>query len=750
MPVYTQTDLQPLPDRVDTGLDTTVLTAAALAAAGGSMALLGWWLHLDILTRLSPNLTSMKPNTAIAAVTGGLALWLSRRRHVPASRPLALACAAILAGIGVVALLKHAMGDEFAFDELLIRWAFTIDPGVPIRNSMASSIMILLVAVSTALLEFGRWRAAQAAAAAVFGLSGLALIGTAYGVIGLYAVPGLTAVGLLTSVSFSAIGLGLLLTITERGGYEIVRSMRPGPVLARQLWLPNALVIIAIGAIVEKAQVRGLLGARADSAVFAVAVIGLTSTLFWTTGRRLNRLDDGLRETTRLYQCLSECTQVIVHSQDVDELLPHVCRTLVTTGHFAQAWIATVAPDGTVAAPATFGPSSGAPDALSAAARSSTAVSGVFDDLPVLATPAIIDGHHVGVVAVQLARRRDVLASERRLIEQVGETLASGVQRLAAEAKVRASEARFAGILSSAMDAIVSIDREQRIVIFNGAAERMFGYRYDEVAGLPLDRLLPERLRAAHRDEVVAFGRSQAMHRSIDGRPQLLGLRADGIEFPIEASISQVGTGPEMIYTAIIRDVTEQRRSAEQIRRFASTLELRVAERTSQLEAANRELEAFSYSVSHDLRAPLRSMDGFALAVIEDYGPQLPPEGLHFLNRIRQGARRLGTLVDDLLALSRLGRQSLVRGDVDMERMVRECLAELTPGQGAPEARIDGAADGPGRCRRGPGAPGVDQPARQRAEVLAARGADRASRSAAYSRDGSRCGSFVTTVWDSR
>jgi len=354
VPVNAQTDLQQLPDRVDTGLDSTVLTAAALAVAAGSLALLGWWLHLDTLTRLSPTLTSMKPNTAIAAVTGGVALWLSRRRDVRAPRPLALACAALLAGIGGVAFLKHAMGDEFAFDERLIRWAFTIDPDVPIRNSMASSIMILLVAVSTVLIEFGRWRTAQAAATAVFALSGLSLIGTAYGVIGLYAIPGFTAIGLLTSAAFSSIGLGLLLTITERGGYEIVRSMRPGPVLARQLWLPNALVIIAIGAVVEKAQVRGLLGPRADSAVFAVAAIGLTSTLFWTTGRRLNRLDDGLRETTRLYQCLSECTQVIVHSHEVDELLPRVCRTLVTTGHFAQAWIATVAPDGTVAAPATF------------------------------------------------------------------------------------------------------------------------------------------------------------------------------------------------------------------------------------------------------------------------------------------------------------------------------------------------------------------------------------------------------------
>ncbi len=106
-------------------------------------------------------------------------------------------------------------------------------------------------------------------------------------------------------------------------------------------------------------------------------------------------------------------------------------------------------------------------------------------------------------------------------------------------------------------------------------------------------------------------------------------------------------------------------------------LEERVAERTAQLESANRELEAFSYSVSHDLRAPLRAVDGFSQAVIEDFGDLLPEEGRRQLQIIRYSAQRMGALIDDLLTFSRLSRQPLVKKTVDTRALVRTALQEL-------------------------------------------------------------------------
>ena len=153
----------------------------------------------------------------------------------------------------------------------------------------------------------------------------------------------------------------------------------------------------------------------------------------------------------------------------------------------------------------------------------------------------------------------------------------------------RESSNQLSAMVNSAMDAIVTIDGERRVVVFNPAAQRMFGYSEEQMRGQPLDRLLPERFRVAHEGNLIAFRESGVTARMKDGRMDIVGLRADGTEFPLESTIAQVEIDGKKMYTAILRDIGDRRRAEDelreshrQLRELASSLQaVREEERTS-------------------------------------------------------------------------------------------------------------------------------------------------------------------------
>jgi light-regulated signal transduction histidine kinase (bacteriophytochrome) len=160
---------------------------------------------------------------------------------------------------------------------------------------------------------------------------------------------------------------------------------------------------------------------------------------------------------------------------------------------------------------------------------------------------------------------------------------------------------------------------------------------------------------------------------------ELTKIRKDGSRFPAMVSVTALRDAQNGIigYLLIGTDNTARRKAEEAVRQLYAELEQRVIQRTAELEAANKELEAFSYSVSHDLRTPLRAVDGYSQAVLEDYGPQLPEEGRRYLQTIREGAQRMGALIDDLLTFARLNRQELNKQTIDTGSLVHGALDEL-------------------------------------------------------------------------
>ena len=233
---------------------------------------------------------------------------------------------------------------------------------------------------------------------------------------------------------------------------------------------------------------------------------------------------------------------------------------------------------------------------------------------------------------------------------------------------------RLAAIVKSSDDAIISTELGGIVTTWNSAAEKMFGYTAQEILGEPLSRLIPKDRNDEEGKILDVILRGDTLSHF-----ETVRIGKDRKPIDVSVTISPIKNDDGKIIGAskIARNISELKQAVKEIRKLNTQLEQRVTDRTAQLQAVNDELESFSYSVSHDLRAPLRHINGFSGALLEDYADKLDDVGKGYLRQVREASQEMAQLIDDVLQLASVTRTEIAPETVDLSKMANSIVEDL-------------------------------------------------------------------------
>lgn len=293
--------------------------------------------------------------------------------------------------------------------------------------------------------------------------------------------------------------------------------------------------------------------------------------------------------------------------------------------------------------------------------------------LAVISSQAFVSrGTQLGIVRDRLARER---SDNMERLNRVNEELErERLEQRRTEESLFREKQQFRLMFNAVPAMIWYKDTKNRFLLVNEAAAASMGRTVKEMEGKPCSEILPAKAYDLYRDdlEIIQTGKPKlGVIEELDlPSRKSIWIRTD--KLPEYDSMGRV-----VGILVFAQDITERLTAEGEVRRLNAELEQRVAARTAELRAANHELESFAYSVSHDLRTPLRTIDGFSQLVLDEYGEALDQSGLDYLERVRSASQRMGHLIDDLLKLTRVSRSELRREPLDLSALARQVAEDL-------------------------------------------------------------------------